>query len=387
MNRKVQSFILSYLIPLGIGISSFLTSCGSNTNGEIMSAQGELSSEILEITQKQLNASEMKFSAIEKRKFNEIIQTNGIFDLPPRNLSSVSTYFGGFVSDVNVLPGENVRKGQVLFILENPEYVEIQEKFLDAKSQLAYLKSDYERKKSLFEDSITSRKDYLKAEADYTSTEVKFQALQKKLTMMNINPETLTPGNIQTSLKIFAPISGSLSKVNISRGVYVHPADMAMTISDMDHLHLELTIFEKDLHKIKEGQKISFSTQGEPEALYDGTVFLVNRTIDTETRTASLHGHIDTPELDKFSPGMYVEAEIYTGTDTSFSLPESAVTKVDQEYYVLKTVDDTADTIKLEKIQVQVGKSDGGFVEIKNHADFSADSKFLMNGTFKLVTE
>ncbi len=375
------------IISITMLTAGLLWSCGPANTQELTSDQNESGSEDIRITQEQLGASEMGFTTIESRVFNDVIKTNGVFDLPPQNISSVSTYFGGFVTDIRVLPGEKVRKGQLLFTLQNPEYVEIQQQYLDAKSQLAYLKSDYERKKELVRDSITSMKTYLKAEADYQSVLVNAEALKKKITMMNIDPGSLNAENIRTSIQIFAPINGQVSEVNVSRGLFIHPSDVALKISDMDHLHLELIIFEKDLHKIREGQKISFSTQNDPGKLYNASVYLVNRTIDLEKRTASLHGHINTEDMHLFSPGMYVEARVYTETDTCFSLPESAVASVDDQNYVLTALDISSETIQMKKHEVRIGKSSEGYVEILNHKDFSPETNFLMNGTFKLITE
>ncbi|XOV91777.1 MAG: efflux RND transporter periplasmic adaptor subunit [Bacteroidota bacterium] len=385
MKNLLKSSIPYHIIFISL-VAMGIQSCGSSTTDET-NDQDKGGPDNLEITKEQLEASSMAFTTIEQRVFNDIIETNGIFDLPPQNVSSVSTYFGGFVSEVKVLPGEKVSKGQLLFSLQNPDYVEIQEQYLDAKSQLAYLKSDYDRKKELIKDNITSMKDYLKAEADYQSVLVKSQALKKKISMMNINPESLTAENIRTSIQVFAPINGQVSEVNVSRGMFINPTDVALKISDMDHLHLELIIFEKDLYKIKEGQSIKFSTQNNPGVQYGASVYLVNRTIDLEKRAASLHGHINTEDMHLFSPGMYVEASIFTQTDTCFSLPETAVTNMDDLDYVLTTKDMGADPVVFEKKAVQLGKSSGGYLEILNSKDFVPGTQFLSNGTFKLVTD
>lgn len=113
----------------------------------------------------------------------------------------------------------------------------------------------------------------------------------------------------------------------------------------------------------------------------------MNRSLDKEKRTASLHGHIkDDTQTNHFSPGMYVEATIYTQTDSSYSLPETAVANINNQFYVLYSSGSPSDTLQLEKREVQVGATTDGFLEIINYSDFSPNSKFLSKGAFKLIT-
>src|SRR5690606_39046850 len=135
---------------------------------------------------------------ISMQKFNTVVKANGMFAVPPQNQADVSAYFAGYVKDINLLPGNAVKPGQVLFTIENPEYVQVQQDFLEAQGRLSYLKSDYERQKELMTDNVTSKKVFLKAESDYTVTLAQFQSLKKRLSLMNINPNTLTGETIRS---------------------------------------------------------------------------------------------------------------------------------------------------------------------------------------------
>src|SRR5690606_20627700 len=99
--------------------------------------------------------------------------------------------------------------------------------------------------------------------------------------------------------------------------------------------HLELNIFEKDLPKIREGQPIKFRIQEDSSEEYDGTVYLINKTVDIEKRNIGIHGHLADEKLaERFTPGMYVEADIYTTTDSKISLPAGAVVEMESKHYV-----------------------------------------------------
>ncbi len=340
------------------------------------------------LTKKQFESSEMELGKLSMRSFHQIVRATGVFDVPPESRASVSSNFEGTVKDIRLLPGEQVKKGQLLFTLENPHFVEMQQDFLAAKGQLKYLKSDYERQKTLAKDNISSQKNYLKAESDYIVTKVKVEALGKKLSLLNINPNTLTLDNIRTVVSVISPIKGFVTHVDITRGSFLNPTESAVTIVDTDHLHLELNVFEKDFLKVDVGQHIAFHIQEDANDTYAATVHLVNKTIDPTSRSIGIHAHLlDETLSSRFSTGMYIEANIYSDSVSKPSLPEDTIVDIEGKYYVLclqKTSDEGYD---FSRKRIEVGKSNNGYVEILNPNDFTKNTQFLTKGAFNLITE
>ncbi len=340
------------------------------------------------VSEEQFNSSNMTLVKLETQDFHQIVKATGMFDVPPLNRVSVSVYFGGYVKELKLLPGEQVKEGQTIFVLENPEFVQVQQDYLEAKGQLAYLKSDYDRQKSLAKDSITSQKNFLKSESDYVVTQVRYESLRKKLALMSINPEQLLIGNIKTEIAIKAPINGFVTQINITKGAFLKPTDPAMTIVDTDHMHLELNIFEKDLNAVAVGQLISFKTQDGSNKKYDAEVHLINKTVNQDSRTIAIHGHLMNEEIaNNFTPGMYLEAEIYTNTDSKLALPKDAVIEIDNHKYVLIRSNSGSKNYAFEKMEVKTGLVSEGNIEILNTSDFDKDDEFLSKGAFQLIQE
>lgn len=378
---------LTYLIVASLLI---LVSCSSNSDRSTNEEAGAVATtaDIYELTTEQFQSSNLTLGTLETTTFHAVVKAIGIIDVPPANIAAVSSYFGGTVKDIQLLPGEYVKKGQRLFILENPDYVQMQQEYLEAKGQLSYLKSDYERQKNLAQDNVTSQKNFLKAESDYTVTSVKAESLGKKLTLMNINPNTLTVDNIRTTISVPSPISGYVTKVGISRGSFLNPSQTAVTIVDTDHMHLELSIFEKDLPSIQKGQTIKFRIQEDDNEEYDASVYLVNRTVDIEKRNIGIHGHLTDEKLaGRLNPGMYVEADIYTTTESKISLPAEAVVEIESRYYVLVLQNSSDAGYTFLKKEVKTGLSNNDNIEILNHEEFPKNSQFLTKGAFNLITE
>ena len=336
------------------------------------------------ITENQFKSGGMALGKISMQEFNTVVKANGMFAVPPQNQADVSAYFAGYVKDISLLPGNKVEKGQVLFTIENPEYVQVQQDFLEAKGRLSYLKSDYERQKELMADNVTSKKNFLKAESEYTVTMAQYQSLKKKLSLMNINPNTLTGENIQSVISVVSPLSGYSTTINAGKGMYLNPSDVALTVTNTDDLHIELKIFEKDLPMVKKGQQINVRLQNDMNNVYKGVVHLVNKSINAQSRTVEIHGDlVNDEEVQLFAPGMYIEAETLTTSAEYPALPSEAVANIDNDFFVLVKNDNT----NFKRVLVKIGATNNGFTQILNAADFKPNTEFLTNGAFNLITE
>ena len=302
-------------------VAMVFIACGNDESKESAVAETEAVQGYITVTKAQFESEKMAFGTLNEFDFNESIKVNGMIDVPPQNKSSISTFIGGYITKTPLLIGDEVKKGQLLVTLQNPEYVEIQQNYLEVAEQLNYLKSEFNRQKTLFDEEITSEKNYLKAESSYKSNLAHYNGLRKKLQMMNISPQRVEQGQISSSINLYAPIEGYVTKVNVSNGAFVSPSDVILEIVDTDHIHLELSVFEKDIMNVKKGQKILFQIPEASSETFDAEVHLVGTTIDETSRRVKVHGHVDNEE-DNFIVGMFVEAEIITESSKRLGLPK-----------------------------------------------------------------
>lgn len=336
------------------------------------------------ISKNQFTAGNMMVGKITSQPFSTVVKANGMFAVPPQNQADVSAYFSGYVKNISLLPGDVVKKGQTLFTIENPDYLQIQQNFLEAKGRLSYLKSDYERQKELIADNVTSKKNFLKAESEYNITLAQYQSLKKRLSLMNINPNTLSGENIRSVISVTSPLSGYATTINASKGMYLNPSDIALTVTKTDDLHIELKIFEKDLPLVKEGQTINISLQNDKGKIYKGKVHLVNKAINIQDRTVDIHGDlINESDVKLFAPGMYIEGEILTTSQEYFALPIEAVANIDNDYFVLVKENETT----FKRVLVKIGATNNDYIQIINVKDFKPEAEFLTKGAFNLITD
>jgi membrane fusion protein, heavy metal efflux system len=379
MRMKPKS---AYIIAL-VGFMFYLMVSCNNTvqqEGDVEESPG-----VVTISAEQFEASGMMLGNITGQLFSRTLQANGYIDVPPEYKASVSVKLGGFVKALSILPGDKVKQGSVLFTLENPEFITLQQEYLEAKARLHYLASDYERQKLLADENIASQKNFLKAEADYKATQATCQGLGERLKMLNINLVRLEEGTITPNIPVHAPIGGYISKVNINRGVYVDANKVAVEIVSTEHRHVELQIFEKDAAVVREGQAITFSIPGSG-LVHTGEVYLVGKIVEDVTRTVNIHGHIEN-ETDELLPGMYVEARIHAAREQRKALPSEAVVAVDDKYYVLVLTAKHPASYTFTRKPVSVGEFTDQWTEILNASAFKPDEVFLVKGAFNLIVE
>lgn len=366
------------------------TACGQeervdNANNENININSTSAEDMVVVTTKQFSLSGMKLAAISKKVFSEIVLTTGMIDVPPENKAAVSTYYGGTVKNVHLLVGQKVKKGEILFVLENPEYVQMQQDYLTAKSKLKYLKAEYERQKTLLQHDVSSQKKYLKAESDYYTVLSDYVALGKKLKLLNIDPKTLDNTSITTLVTVKAPISGNITDVNITKGKYLSSNEVAVMIVNTEHLHLELSVFEKDIHKIKKGQTIKFTLPDRPNKVFEAEVFLIGKAVSPTERTINIHGHLRNEKESYFIPGMYIEAKILIDEVERPAINENAVVNVEDDYFVLVKASSDKDKLTFIKRKVKIGKTINGYTEIVELENLGSANEILISGAFNLI--
>ncbi len=201
--------------------------------------------------------------------------------------------------------------------------------------------------------------------------------------MLNINPTRVEEGNITSIVNIYAPISGSITKVNVSKGSYVSPTTLILEIIDNSHIHIELSVFEKDIMNIKKDQKVVFSIPEASDKSYQATVYLVGTSIQ-DNRTITVHAH-PTDESQSFLTGMFANAEIITDNNTTIALPKSTLVESEDLYYALILDEENNANYYFKQIKINKGRTHDGFTEIKDNTLIKVTDKLLVNGAFSLI--
>ena len=374
----------------------FLTlSCGNNTNTENKEAEnqeeveGEKSEEasnFVTLNEDQIKVMNIELGTVKEVNLGTALKVNGQLELPPQNMASVSALLGGRVKWVGVIEGDFIKKGQVLARLENPEFIGLQQKYLSLKSNLSFLENDYNRKKSLEADGITSKKALQKAQADYLEGKANLNATKSTLQILEVNLSALESGNITNSINVVSPIKGYVQKISVNIGKYVSPQQEMFDIVDIDFIHLGLNVFEKDIDKVVTGQKITFALTTRSDKIYEAEIFAIGKAFEMDTRSVKVHAKIIGGH-NGLLPGMFVESRIIIGNKTANALPIEAFVNEKGLDYIFVQKEKYENKIEFEKIQVNKGRTDLGFAEVVFINKLPKDAVIALKGAYYLSSE
>ncbi|MCD7926194.1 MAG: efflux RND transporter periplasmic adaptor subunit [Bacteroides sp.] len=237
------------------------------------------------------------------------VSFNGTMVIPPQRMATVSLTMGGVVKSTSLLPGESVRQGAVLATLENPDFITLQQTYLDSHAQTEYLSAEYQRQKGLSAEQAASQKKFQQSKADYLSMKSRMEAAAAQLNLLGVTPETLLQQGIQPYLQVKAPINGYVANVEMNVGKYMNAGDPLCEIVDKSHTLLRLTTYEKGLADMKVGNPVQFRVNGMGKTVFKATLISIGQKVDENTRSVEVYARVDTVNS-QFRPGMYVTARI-----------------------------------------------------------------------------
>jgi cobalt-zinc-cadmium efflux system membrane fusion protein len=288
-----------------------------------------------------------------------------------------------------LVQGSPVRKGQVIAIVENADFIELEQNFLESKTRLEYAEAEFLRQKELNKENVNSTKTYQLAVSEYKSLKTKVAALDQKLALIGVNGKTFTEEKISGSIPIYSPINGYIKSVNVNIGKFVNPTDVMFEIINNQNLTLELTMYEKDIENVKIGQNISFTSPNKPENNYTAKVYQVGRAINDD-KSVKVYANVNGESAGLMS-GMYVNAFVESGLNSVTALPNEAIVNFEGKSYIFvskgKRKEEGKEVNDFLMVEVKRGVSSNGFTEVILPEKFSVElSKVVIKGAYNLLS-
>lgn len=352
------------------------------------------------LTAEQYKTVGITTGAVENRNLNMVIKANGYTAVPPQNMANISTLIGGVVKDIYVLEGTFVSKGKVLATLQNLDIAEMQEEYKSAIATIEYLQLEYNRQKILSDENVNPRKIFQEVKSKLAIERAKAHAAKTKLEALNVRP---TGGS--SLIPIIAPISGYVGEIKITKGAYAATGISLFEVIDNSQMHLDLNVYEKDLGTISVGQEVDFVLTNQSNKSIKGKIFGINKSFSNESKTVAVHAKINQSDTKDLISGMYVSANINVNNATVPALPEDAIVKDGDKYFIfIKEIghqekekhtenkeDAGAELKKLSEIhfkavEVIPGTTDMGYTEVKFITTIPQDAVIVIKGAFYLLS-
>ena len=374
-------------LALLLGVS--MVACKGGKKAEAENEEVEvLPDDIVELRADQAKLANIGFGAIEIRSLSGTLKVNGTVSVAPQSAATVCMPMGGFVKSTTLMPGNAVLKGQTLALIENQDFIDLQQNYLEAKSKLEFAEADYKRHSELYKQEVYSAQNMQQVTADYRSLKTQVNALAQKLALIGIKASALTDDNISRSVALVSPIAGYIKTVNVNTGKFVAPSDVLFEIVNSDKLFLELTLFDKDADKVAVGQNIRFFINNETEQ-HNAVIYQTAKAINAD-KTYKVYASVK-GVCKNTLPGMYVSAVIEASSNKVTTLPSEAIVTFDDKDYIFVFEKDKQEDGKpfteYRMVQVHKGVSDGGFTEVQLPEGFDLkNTKVVVKGAYNLLS-
>jgi cobalt-zinc-cadmium efflux system membrane fusion protein len=408
-NNNMKRLIINTLTAVSFVITMItLSSCGnSKTKVEVTETKKDTAKKeegIAEVTAEQMKAVGIETGVIEQKNLTSVVKASGQLTVPPQNKAVVNAMVGGVIRRINVVEGQQVSKAQVVVGIENPDFIRLQQDYLTSKDNIVYLQQEYERQRVLKEADAGIGKVYQQASANYAAEQSRQLTLAKQLQQIHINPSQIRKGNLITQVPVLAPISGTVGKITLSIGTYTDATSPIMEIVNNSTIYCDLQVFEKDIAKVKTGQKINFLLTNQNNKQVSGNVSGINKSFDAANKSVIVHAVLNNVVPLNLIAGQYVTGLIETGKQLVSAVPKDAIVKANDKSYIFvfegiekEPIKKDADDKEANKNEVQgkhrfkmieviTGVEELGFVEIKLMAELQPDTKIVTKGAFYLYS-
>lgn len=336
------------------------------------------------LTKPQMKNAKIETAPPQRMDLAKSIHATGKLELPPDNKAGVSPTIGGNVADVKIIQGAKVDRGDVLAILEHPDIIQLQQDYLESREELKYLRQELERTGSLYADSVGSTRALQQARSEHQRMKARVNAQGAKLRSIGVDTATLEDeSDFRQQIPLRSPIHGVVSEVNVKIGSYASPDEELFEVLDIHHMHIDLMVYEKDLHKVKVGQHVLFDLVGrEVPRPMKAEVFGIGNSIDKERKAAKVHAEIEDSLVTLF-PGIYVEALIdVDSAKNARVVPQEAVLRYQDEHHLFldRGKNDHGER-SFERIPVRKGIDERGYVEVEGLENpLPKDGKVVVRG-------
>lgn len=358
-------------------LSVLLFACGNETKKGITNKE-PTPENIVTLTSEQYKNAGIETGKLSTKSISSLLKVNGKIDVPPQSMVSISVPLGGYLKSTKLLAGMHIKKGEVLAVMEDAQYIQLQQDYLTAKAQFALTESEYNRQKELNQSKATSDKVFEQSKANYQTQLVLIKSLEEKLKLIGLNPKKLTANTISNSINIYSPITGFVSAVNVNIGKYVNPSDVLFELVNPNDIHLTLAVFEKDINKLSIGQKLFAYTNSNPDKKYGCEIILISKNLSNQN-SAEVHCHFE--QYDKsLLPGMFMNAEIELSGNNTIALPSEAIVSFENKNYVFTEKGNK----QFEMMEVQMGNTENGFTEIFRNENLT-NQTFVTKGAYNLL--
>lgn len=341
-------------------------------------------SEFIEITKAQFDSENMEFGEPALSSFSELVHFTGTIIPSVNGKAQISLPTQGVITRIYCKPGQLIAKGTVLFEVSGNDFIDLQREFAESTAMFQRLKSEYERLKELNAENIGTKKELILAESSYNAEKARLNALKIKLQNIGLDINKIEEGIFFSSFQMKAPIKGHVISINTNIGQYVESQQTIAEITDSESFQLKLSVFEKDINKVKPGQNAEFYLLGNKADKFIAKLVSVGKLINTDTKSVDCYAELQNFEKEQLVSNQFVEGDIVVDADSVLSVPEAAVLKSENDMFVLTFEKESDELVFVSKTKINAGRLNDGKIEL---LEYTGSKKILVKGAYNMRIE
>jgi membrane fusion protein, heavy metal efflux system len=289
--------------------------------------------------------------------------------------------YAGRVLKLLAKPGDEIKAGQPLFVIEAVDMVQAQNDFIaaltvanKARSQVALAETVESRLHGLYDAKAMSLREWQQAQADLTSAQndlrsakTTFEAARNRLRIFGKTDEEITAfqetGQISAETPIYAPIDGTIVQRKVGPGQYVGSGatDPVFVIGDLSTVWLVAYVRETEASQMQVGQPVEFTTLAYPGVIYRGNIAHVAALLDSTNRRLLVRATIQNPNKE-LKPEMYATATIFIGEGDAAPAVSREAVIYEGDAARVWVVEDGGKSLELRS--VQLGLTNGRMMQV-----------------------
>lgn len=329
-----------------------------STKGHLMSGDSmkdEVRDEI-HIPIERLNRIGITYTEVMEKEVDEQLNTYGFISFDDSKRRKIHLRTGGFVEEVYKREGEYIKKGERLIKIYSPEIYQVEEEYISA----------------------------LKSNTDSSYNQDLLRAIERKLILLSVDLSEIerlkSEKKASEYIIITSDISGFVTKKNVFGKEYITPTTELFEIVDTSSVFLNLTIFERDLPKIKRGYEVVFFPESSQNLHFKGRIDFINPYFENGLRIIKARAIIKN-EQNFLKEGQFGKASILVGRSKKLLLKRDAIIFAGNKNYVFKVIGDGL----FEKREIKTGMKYEDYYEIIN--GLKNQDRVVLNGNFLIDSE
>ncbi|KFI22895.1 efflux RND transporter periplasmic adaptor subunit [Nitrosococcus oceani] len=302
----------------------------------------------------------------------------------PRQLAHVVPRVAGVVTEVRKFLGDKVEKGDILAVLESRDLADLKSQYLVTLKRLDLAQEIFEREERLWKEKVSAEQDYLVAKKELAEAQVLMEAAAQKLRALDFSRADLRSMGLESEAlfsryELKAPFSGEVVEKHLALGEAVTANAKVYTIADLSTVWGEITVYTKDLNKVRLGQEVLVKAV-DMSLTTSGTVFYVGPLVGQQTRSAKAYVEIPNSE-GRWRPGLFITVEV---VQEKIEVPVAVKAKAVQTYRNRPVVFVQHGNL-FEPRPVVLGRGKGQWVEV--YQGLSAGERYAASNSFVLKSE